>query len=98
MIPDSFGFASEEADVEIAEAYDVISGFEFGNAEQFAHQSLADKHTLALPHDLAAAAYPPDLVLGVVPGVCGALRHLPRRWDVEFGRRSLAERFVRTLL
>src|ERR1700736_2677387 len=89
--------AIDQADVAIAEAHHMIAGFEFGDANQFADQRLGDEYALAFPHDLARAAHAPDLVIGIVPMLLDAIRHLPLRWRVDLVRRSLAERFMRPL-
>src|SRR6202161_3715740 len=89
--------AIDQTDVAVAEAHHMIAGFAFVKADRFADQRFADKHALALPHDLARTAHAADLVFGIVPGILDALRHRPRRWRVDLLRRPLAECFVRTL-
>ncbi|WP_018270745.1 hypothetical protein [Bradyrhizobium elkanii] len=39
--------AVDETDVEVAEADDVVTGIEFGDADKFVHQRLTDKDELA---------------------------------------------------
>jgi hypothetical protein len=54
LIPDRFGAAAiKETDVEVAEAHDVVSGLEFGDANELAGRCLADEDELAFPHDLS---------------------------------------------
>src|SRR5258705_3392780 len=90
--------AIDEADVQIAEAHDVIAGLEFGNANELIHQRLADEDELAFPFDLAVAADATDLVIGVIPGILHAIRHGVLGALVSLRRRPLAKRFVRTFL
>src|SRR5882672_4980173 len=90
--------AVDQTDVAVAEAYHMIAGFEFGDANQLADQRLGDENALAFPHDLARAAHAPDLVIGIIPRLLEAIRHFPPRWRVDLVRRSLAERLVRPLL
>ncbi len=75
----------------------MIAGFEFGDADRFADQRLGDEDALAFPRDLARTAHAPDLVIGIVPRLPDAIRHLPLRWRVDLVRRSLAECFMRPL-
>ena len=55
----------DQADVAVAEPHDVVAGLEFGDADEFADQSLADEDALAFPHDIARTTNPPDLLIGV---------------------------------
>jgi hypothetical protein len=48
--------AIDEADVQIAEAHDVVTGLELSNANKFIHQRFTDAYKLAFPFDLAVAA------------------------------------------
>src|SRR5262245_44237495 len=89
--------AIDEADVEVAEAHDVVAGLELGDADELADQRGADEDKLAFPHDLARAANTSDLVIRVIPGVFHASRHGAARRLVELGRQLLPERLVRTL-
>jgi hypothetical protein len=43
----------KETDVEVAEAHDVVSGLELGDANELADRCLADEDELAFPHDLS---------------------------------------------
>src|SRR5262249_28815682 len=88
----------DQANVQIAEADNMVTGFEFGDADQLAYQGLADENPLALPHDLARAANPAHLMLGVIPGVLDAHRHRSGRARIVFRRRALPQRFMRPLL
>src|SRR5919201_4836688 len=90
--------AIDKADVEITEPHDMVAGFEFRDADQLAHQRLTDKDMLTLPPDLARAAHPAHLVIGIIPGLLDAIRHRPRRSRVKFRRRPLAQRFMWALL
>src|SRR4051812_12929501 len=42
----------DEADIERAEAHDVMATFELGNAEKFSDEGVADEDVIALPADL----------------------------------------------
>jgi hypothetical protein len=61
--------AIDEADVQVAEAHDMVAGFEFSNAHEFVDQRLADEDKLTLPFDHACAADAADLMICVIPGV-----------------------------
>jgi hypothetical protein len=52
LIPDRFGVAAaiKETDVEAAEAHDVVSGLELGNANGLVDRRLAHQVELAFPH------------------------------------------------
>ena len=80
------------------EAYDLVAGFQFGNADEFSDQRFADEEQFALPHDLAVAAHTPHLVIGIIPRVLKALWHGARRCRIELGGQSLIQRLVRALL
>jgi hypothetical protein len=66
----------DQADVAVAEAHNVVAGFQFGDADEFADQRQADVDWLLVPDDLAAAAEPTHVVVGIVPGILKAVRHL----------------------
>ena len=90
--------AIDEPHIAVVEAHDMVASLEFGDAQELASQYLADEETAAFPHDLARGAHAADLVIGVVPGILNAIRHGSLRWDVEFVRGTLAQRFVWALL
>src|SRR5690348_7157119 len=90
--------AVDEADIEVAEAHDMVAGFELGDADEFADQGLAEEEALAAPGDLARAAHAPDLVIGVIPGILDTIRHGARRGCIECCWGPLPQRFVRPLL
>ena len=90
--------AIEKAEVVAAEAHDMVSIFEFGQADRFARQRFADEGAFASPSDFACRANPAHLMVGVIPGILDALRHGARRRPIEIGWRPLAQRLVRTLL
>jgi hypothetical protein len=89
--------AIEEAEIASAKADDMVAVFEFGQADELAHDRLADEGELAPPFDLAPRSHPTNLMVGVAPRVFEAFRHVPRRGRIEIGRRPLPERLVRAL-
>ncbi len=90
--------AIDQSEVASAKAYDVVAIFEFRQADELARQRFADEGERAPPFDFATGPHPPDLVVGVIPGVFDAFRQQARRGRIEVGRRLLPERLVRTLL
>src|SRR5436190_1096060 len=88
----------DQADVQIAEPHYMVAGFEFGDADELAHQRFADEDPLASPHDLTRAAHPADLMIRVIPGIFHPYWHRSRRSSIELCRRSLPQRFMRPLL
>ena len=75
----------------------MVAVFEFGQADELPDDRLADEGELAPPFDLAPRSHPTNLMVGVVPRVFEAFRHVPRRGRIEIGRRPLPERLVRAL-
>src|SRR5208282_5034233 len=90
--------AIDEAEVVAAEARDLVSVFEFGEANQFARERLADEDEFAPPFDFAGGADPARLVVGVIPGLVDPLGHGAWGRCVELGRGRLAQRLVGTFL
>ena len=85
----------DEADIQLAEAYDVVATLQLGNADELIHQGFADEDKLAVPFDLAGAADPAGLVVGVVPGISLAIWHDALGSSIGLGGRALAQRFMR---
>jgi len=69
--------AIDDAEIAADEAHRVAAVVEFGDADSFAGQCLADEHMLAAPLDRAIATHAADLVSGIIPGLVGSRRHLP---------------------
>src|SRR5271166_4986922 len=79
----------DEAEIASTKADDVVAVFEFGQANEFPDNRLADEGEVTPPFDLAPRSHPTDLMVGVVPRVFDPRRHGPRRGRVEIGRRPL---------
>src|SRR5690349_13575081 len=89
--------ASNETDIEVAEAHDMIASLEFSDANKFADEGLAHEGSVTLPHDFTRATHASDLMVGVIPGVLEVVRHGPWRRRVDLARWPLAQGFVRPL-
>src|SRR5947209_4887930 len=96
--PGEQAVAVDKSDVEVAEAHDVISGLELGNADELVDERFADEDELAFPLDLASAADAARVMIGVVPGVLLAVRQGSGRGVIGIDRRPLAKRLVRALV
>ena len=84
----------DQADVALAESHHMIAGFGIPRrCRPVDRRSSASvtKTRSPFPRDLARTAHAPDLVIGIVPRLPDAIRHLPLRWRVDLVRRSLAE-------
>ena len=59
----------DKADVQIAEAHDMVAGLKLCNTNEFIDQRLTDEDELAFPSDFTRCADTADLVIGVIPRV-----------------------------
>src|SRR5215216_5154786 len=87
----------DQADLEIAKAHEMVTSFQFDDANEFTRHSLADEDALAPPFDLAVAVDPANLVIFVIAGL-RPIRHRSRRGRIKLTRYSLPQRFVRAFL
>src|SRR5436189_3576776 len=88
----------DDANVQIAEPYHLVTGLELRDADSFTHQRLADENALALPYDLSRAAHSADLMIRVIPRVLDPHWHRSRRSRIELRRKPLPHPLVRPLL
>src|SRR5690348_7423329 len=93
--PEETQIAIDDAQLAVTEPHDVASILEFGEADKFPSERLANEHLLSSPLDRAQRAHAPDLVIGIVPGVLQPPRQLPRGRAPMLGRRHLAQCLVR---
>ena len=56
-----------DAEIAAAEADDVTSCFDLGDADDFPSQRLTDEDRLTPPFDPAGLVHGPDFVIGIVP-------------------------------
>src|SRR5215471_17301459 len=87
----------EQADVAVAEAHDVVLGFELGDADELTDQRFADEDLAAFPLDCAGRPHPTDLMMGIVPWLLDTIRHGALRGRIDLVRRPLPQRLMRTL-
>jgi len=84
--------------VVVAEANQDMAFIALGYTYNLAYKRFADEHVVASPPDVAFGAYPPRLMVSVVPGVLDFRGHLSGRGAPNLRRRSLAQRFMGALL
>src|SRR5580658_10167388 len=93
-----FARAVDDAEIDVDKADDPIAAFSLGNPNRLIDENLADEHEVAAPSDFSVAAHPPHGVIGIIPGLFGAIRIGARRGRVATARRLLAERLMGPLV
>ena len=69
--------AIDDAEIDVIEPDQVRPVAALSYADQFAIEGLTHEHTAAAPFDIARLLHSSGLMVGVIPGILDAIRHLP---------------------